>query len=103
MINMSLVRAMRFAAMIVAGLSLAACANNPNAMNGANAGLAGTAAPGSAQDFVVNVGDRVFFESDSSELTSQSISTLDKQAQWLGRYNRYAFTGEGPAPHRRPP
>jgi len=48
MINMSVARALKFAAMIVAGLSLAACANNPNAMNGANAGLAGNAAPGSA-------------------------------------------------------
>src|SRR3954454_4539029 len=100
MINMSLVRAMRFAAMIVAGLSLAACANNPNAMNGANAGLAGTAAPGSQQDFVVNVGDRVFFESDSSELTSQSIATLEKQAQWLQVYNQYTFTIEGHADER---
>ncbi len=31
--------------------------------------MAGAAAPGSQQDFVVNVGDRVFFETDSSELT----------------------------------
>jgi peptidoglycan-associated lipoprotein len=101
MIDMSFVRAMKFAAMVVAGLSLAACANNPNQMAGANAGLgAGNAAPGSAQDFVVNVGDRVFFESDSSELTQQSIATLDKQAQWLGRYNRYAFTVEGHADER---
>ena len=101
MINMSFARALKFAAMIVAGLSLAACANNPNQMAGANAGLgAGNAAPGSAQDFVVNVGDRVFFESDSSELTPQSIATLDKQAQWLGRYNRYAFTVEGHADER---
>ncbi len=60
MTSMNLMRALKFAAMIVAGLSLAACANNPN-MAGANAGLAGSAAPGSAQDFVVNVGDRVFF------------------------------------------
>ena len=98
---MRFIRGAKFAAMIVAGLSLAACANNPNAMNGANAGLgAGNAAPGSAQDFVVNVGDRVFFESDSSELTPQSIATLDKQAQWLGRYNRYAFTVEGHADER---
>jgi peptidoglycan-associated lipoprotein len=101
MIDMSVARALKFAAMIVAGLSLAACANNPNQMAGANAGLgAGNAAPGSAQDFVVNVGDRVFFESDSSELTPQSIATLDKQAQWLGRYNRYAFTVEGHADER---
>ena len=100
MINMSLVRAMKFAAMVVAGLSLAACSTNPNQMQGANAGLAGSAAPGSAQDFVVNVGDRVFFESDSSELTPQSVAILDKQAQWLQQYNRYAFTVEGHADER---
>jgi peptidoglycan-associated lipoprotein len=100
MINMNFMRAAKFAAMIVAGLSVAACANNPNQMQGANAGLGGSAAPGSAQDFVVNVGDRVFFESDSTELTPQSIATLDKQAQWLGRYDRYAFTVEGHADER---
>ena len=97
---MNFVRATKFAAMILAGLSLAACANNPNQLNGANAGLAGSAAPGSAQDFVVNVGDRVFFESDSTELTPQSVATLDKQAEWLQRYNRYAFTVEGHADER---
>ncbi len=97
---MNFVRATKFAAMILAGLSLAACANNPNQLNGANAGLAGSAAPGSAQDFVVNVGDRVFFEADSPELTPQSIATLDKQAEWLQRYNRYAFTIEGHADER---
>src|ERR1043166_9958125 len=100
MIDMSLMRAVKFAAMVVAGLALAACSTNPNQMQGQNAGLAGSAAAGSAQDFVVNVGDRVFFESDSSELTPQSIATLDKQAQWLGRYNRYAFTVEGHADER---
>ena len=97
---MNFVRAAKFAAMILAGLSLAACANNPNQLTGANAGLAGSAAPGSAQDFVVNVGDRVFFESDSTELTPQSVATLDKQAEWLQRYNRYAFTVEGHADER---
>jgi peptidoglycan-associated lipoprotein len=97
---MNFMRTTKFAAMILAGLSLAACANNPNQLNGANAGLAGSAAPGSAQDFVVNVGDRVFFESDSTELTPQSVATLDKQAQWLGRYDRYAFTIEGHADER---
>jgi peptidoglycan-associated lipoprotein len=62
--------------------------------------LAGAAIPGSQQDFVVNVGDRVFFETDSSELTEQARATLDKQAQWLGNYNRYAFTIEGHADER---
>ena len=83
--------------MIAAAMLVAACANNPNDPNAAG-GSAST--PGSAQDFVVNVGDRVFFESDSSELTPQSIATLDKQAQWLQTYNRYSFTIEGHADER---
>ena len=60
----------------------------------------GAAVPGSQQDFIVNVGDRVFFESDSSELTPQGRDTLDKQAQWLNQYSRYAFTIEGHADER---
>src|SRR5258705_12682414 len=101
MIDMNFARAMKFAAMIVAGLSLAACANNPNQMAGANAGLgAGNAAPGSSQDFVVNVGDRVFFETDSSQLTPTAIATLSRQVQWLQQYSRYAFTVEGHADER---
>jgi len=62
--------------------------------------MAGAATPGSQQDFVVNVGDRVFFETDSSELSEQARATLDKQAQWLNNYNRYAFTIEGHADER---
>ena len=90
-------RGFKLAAALAAGLALAACASNPNQ----NAvGAAGAASPGSQQDFVVNVGDRVFFESDSSELTSQSRATLDKQSQWLQMYNRYAFTIEGHADER---
>jgi peptidoglycan-associated lipoprotein len=62
--------------------------------------MANAATPGSQQDFVVNVGDRVFFESDSSELTEQSRGTLEKQAQWLRQYSNYAFTVEGHADER---
>ncbi len=61
---------------------------------------AGTAAPGTTQDFVVNVGDRVFFETDSTDLTAQSRTTLDRQAQWLQQYSRYTFTIEGHADER---
>ena len=48
----------------------------------------------------MNVGDRVFFETDQTDLTQQARTTLDKQAQWLMRYNRYAFTIEGHADER---
>jgi peptidoglycan-associated lipoprotein len=94
---MTILRAAKMAAVLVAVVGLAACANNPT---GQQAGVAGAAVPGSAQDFVVNVGDRVFFETDSTELTPQARMTLDKQAQWLQHYNRYSFTIEGHADER---
>ncbi len=90
-------RGAKFAAALLAGLALAACASNPTPET---VGGAGAATPGSQQDFVVNVGDRVFFETDSAELTPQARGTLDKQAQWLALYNRYAFTIEGHADER---
>ena len=62
--------------------------------------MANAAAPGSQQDFIVNVGDRVFFDTNSSELSPQARATLDKQAQWLNEYSRYAFTIEGHADER---
>jgi len=62
--------------------------------------MGSAATPGSQQDFVVNVGDRVFFDTDSSDLSQQARATLDKQAQWLGHYDRYAFTIEGHADER---
>jgi peptidoglycan-associated lipoprotein len=83
-------------AALIAGLAVSACANKP----ATDSMAAGVAAPGSQQDFVVNVGDRVFFESDSTELTMQSRATLDKQAAWLQQYGSYTFTVEGHADER---
>ncbi|MGE3870923.1 MAG: peptidoglycan-associated lipoprotein Pal [Pseudorhodoplanes sp.] len=79
-----------------AALALGACANKD--INQTNA--AGAATPGSQQDFVVNVGDRIFFETDSSELTQQAVGTLNKQVQWLQQYSQYTFTLEGHADER---
>jgi peptidoglycan-associated lipoprotein len=90
-------RAAAAVAALTATLALAACANKPEQQVGA-AGAAAT--PGSQQDFVVNVGDRVFFETDSSELTPQARATLDKQSQWLNQYGQYTFTLEGHADER---
>ena len=95
--QMRILQGWKLAAVVAVALSMGACAKNNVGADGA---MASAATPGSQQDFVVNVGDRVFFESDSSELTPQSVATLDKQAQWLGQYNRYAFTIEGHADER---
>src|SRR3954468_4936185 len=99
MITSFSVRGLRFALAVVAMLGIAACAKtDQTASTGFGAG--GAATPGSTQDFVVNVGDRVFFESDSTDLTPTAVSTLDKQAQWLTRYPRYSFLTEGHAAER---
>jgi len=92
-------RTVRFAAALAATLALGACSKDQNA-DASGFGAGGAATPGSAQDFVVNVGDRVFFETDQTDLTSTAVSTLDKQAAWLQRYPRYTFTVEGHADER---
>jgi len=91
----SVVRGAKFAVLVLGAIVIASCAKQPEAVPVANA-----AAPGSQQDFIVNVGDRVFFDSDSSELTGQARATLDKQAQWLNQYARYSFLIEGHADER---
>jgi peptidoglycan-associated lipoprotein len=93
---MTIIRSAKFAVFVLGALAVAGCAKQPDQ----TAAIAGAATPGSQQDFIVNVGDRIFFESDSSELTPQARDTLDKQAQWLNQYNRYAFTIEGHADER---
>ena len=95
-------RAFRLALVVAAGIAVTACAKNNTdeaALGGFGAG-GGVAAPGSPQDFAANVGDRVFFESDQSDLTPTAQATLDKQARWLAQYPRYAITLEGHADER---
>jgi peptidoglycan-associated lipoprotein len=95
-------RGFKFAGVLCASLALVACAKNatedPNALAGVGAGARG--GPGSSQDFAANAGDRVFFDSDSSELTPTAQATLDRQARWLSQYSRYSFTVEGHADER---
>lgn len=82
-------------------LALAGCASkNKLPDNAGQLGLNNGATPGSQQDFTVNVGDRIFFETDSSSLTAKARATLDRQAQWLVRYPNYPITVEGHADER---
>ena len=64
---------------------LAACSNKvaaPTAPTPTSAGIV----PGSEEDLVANVGDRVFFAFDASNLRPDAMGTLDKQAAWLAKY-----------------
>lgn len=95
------IRAVKIIVILAAALTMGACAKNQAAdQNNPTLANASAAVPGSQQDFVVNVGDRVFFESDSSELTQQAVGTLQKQAQWLRTYPQYTFLIEGHADER---
>lgn len=65
---------------------LAACADkNTGASTGAGAATSGPV-PGSQEDLVANVGDRVFFDFDRSTLKSDAQATLDRQSGWLAKY-----------------
>jgi peptidoglycan-associated lipoprotein len=90
---------------IAALLLVAGCAKDPGAEpGGLSIGFGGggsvVATLGTAQDFVANVGDRVFFETDSPELTQTARATLDAQAIWLARYASLPVTVEGHADER---
>lgn len=60
-----------------------------------NGNVAGGPVPGTEQDLVVNVGDRVFFGYDSSELTPEGRSQIERQAQWLKTYPAVNVMVEG--------
>ena len=87
---------------LVAGLAVTGCASRKGLPN--NAGELGLGAngavPGTSQDFTVNVGDRVFFDTDSSAIRPDAQQTLARQAQWLNQYPQYAITIEGHADER---
>ncbi len=87
------VKYLRALFMVTLVVSVAACARTPT-------GGPGEATPGSQQEFLVTVGDRVFFETDSSILTNAGQTTLAKQAAWLNQYSQYRVVIEGHADER---
>jgi peptidoglycan-associated lipoprotein len=78
---------------LVSGLMLTSCA-------GTTKNTGGSITAGSQEDLIVNVGDRVFFEFDSFELTVDAQSTLDAQTAWLKQYSDVSITVEGHADER---
>jgi len=73
----------------LAGLALlAACSSTPPATTNNQTTTQNTtgAVPGSEQDLVANVGDRVFYDFNKSDLSSDADATLGRQAAWLAKY-----------------
>jgi len=103
--------ALRLVLIATAAASMAACASRPKP-----AGPAPTAAtppppaeqpapspgavgesvvPGSERDFVVNAGDRVYFDFDRYDVRADAQPILDAQAAWLQRYPAVRVRIEG--------
>ena len=91
--------------LVVTGFFLASCAATNTQQGGdvdaasssTSSGSDSSITAGTQEDLIVNVGDRVFFEFDSSELTVDAQATLDAQAAWLVQYPDTNITIEGHA------
>ncbi|MDO9222931.1 MAG: peptidoglycan-associated lipoprotein Pal [Caulobacter sp.] len=104
-------RAVRLALIVAATASMAACATKtpptPGPGPSAGPGPAGPrgpgpqapidtrAIPGSVQDFVINVGDFVYFDLDMYDIRSDAMPVLDAQAAWLRQYPNVKVRIEG--------
>jgi peptidoglycan-associated lipoprotein len=91
--------------MAIAGLTLAGCASTANqgsSSTSSSSTSASTATSGSAsaQYLVQNVGDRVFFQTDQSNLDGSARATLRNQAQWLAQNGSINLIIEGHADER---
>ena len=94
--------------LVATGFFLASCAATNTQQGGdvdaasssTSSGSDSSITAGTQEDLIVNVGDRVFFEFDSSELTVDAQATLDAQAAWLMQYPDTNVTIEGHADER---
>ena len=110
--NPSSSRTARLATVALAALAVAACASHPKPMGPAATAQtprypppppyrptgvpppgavsesqeSGSPIPGSARDFVINAGDRVYFDFNQYTLRADARPILDAQAAWLARY-----------------
>jgi peptidoglycan-associated lipoprotein len=102
--------ALRLVLVATAAASLAACASRPKPTPPAPAapppppaaesapppGAVGESVlPGSERDFVINAGDRVYFDFDKFEVRADAQPILDAQSAWLRRYGAVHVRIEG--------
>ncbi|MEP3049041.1 MAG: OmpA family protein [Roseibium sp.] len=69
------------------GVMLAGCntsgeLSSPDVTNAPATGF-GTIGPGSEEEFIINVGRRIYFSNGSSTVSDEALMTIEKQAKWL--------------------
>ena len=98
----------KFLISMLLGFFVVACASTPkDTADTSGSGSTGTfnsttsssegesITPGSQEDLIVNVGDRVFFDYDSFDLDSDAQELLQDQAAWLKQHSSVSVTIEG--------
>ena len=70
----------------LAAVALLAACSKPATTTTTAPSTAASIVPGSEEDLVANVGDRVFYDFNTSTLRDDARGTLDKQAAWLAKY-----------------
>ena len=95
-------------ALVLAGsIAISACSKKPpqslppqpgtDTSAGADTGAPGAPTPGSQADFAAFTqgADTIYFDTDKYDIDSADIAALQKQAQWLARYQAKRATLEG--------
>ena len=92
----------KFLVAFAAAALLSACASDPEtaATSGTGDANAGVIRPGSQEDLRANIGDRVFFGTDRSNIQADQRPVLERQARWLAQYAQNQVTVEGHADER---
>ncbi len=98
----------KFLTFFAAALLLAACETPSEESGGTAAATTATTStttaptttisgptPGSQEDLVVNVGDRVFFDYDKSDLSPEARATVEALAAWMNSYPATTIGIEG--------
>jgi len=60
----------------------------------------GTVVPGEMDGIDANIGNTVYFDTDSSSLNTEAQAQLKKEALWLQQYKQHSVTIEGHADER---
>jgi peptidoglycan-associated lipoprotein len=96
----------KFLPLLALVAAISACSDKSDTGNGADNGLgnnvghmgngvSNSVVPGSEQDLQQNVGDRVLFQTNQSDLAPDARATLDRQAKWLKQWGNLSVTVEG--------
>ena len=100
----------KFLSLFAAALLLGACESTPESTGDSGSSGASTnttpetvgvqqevdgPTPGSQEDLLVNVGDRIFFGYNSSELSAGSQDTLQRLAAWMNNYPQVTVNVQG--------